>query len=172
MQNYGVSVFRLRVNNNPTSNGTTDSGPRIVFFRKIISFFASIMTRISGFCGGNNRPTIRSNTVISQKRAILRRAIGYAVAWAAVYIPWIFFVLMFQSFETEILLSIQFPLQGLINFTVFMSPKVRFAKKPRRGEELTWPQAFTKAYLSKGEMRRRVVRMGGVATSRRNTLIR
>jgi hypothetical protein len=46
------------------------------------------------------------------------------------------------------------PLQGLFNFLVFMSPKVRNAKRPRRGENLTWRQAFIKAYMSRGERRK------------------
>ena len=46
------------------------------------------------------------------------------------------------------------PLQGLFNFLVFMSPKVRNAKRPRRGENLTWRQAFIKACMSKGDRRR------------------
>ena len=58
------------------------------------------------------------------------------------------------------------PLQGLFNFLVFMSPKVRSAKRSRRGEEnLTWRQAFIKAYMSRGERRRRTVRN----TTSRNT---
>jgi len=35
-----------------------------------------------------------------------------------------------------------------------MSPKVRSAKQPRRGENLSWRQAFIKAYMSRGERRR------------------
>ena len=50
-------------------------------------------------------------------------------------------------------------LQRLFNFLVFMFPKVRNAKRSRRGEEnLTWRQAFIKAYMSRGERRRRTVR--------------
>ena len=57
-------------------------------------------------------------------------------------------------------------LQRLFNFLVFMFPKVRNAKRSRRGEEnLTWRQAFIKAYMSRGERRRRTVRN----TTSRNT---
>jgi hypothetical protein len=46
-------------------------------------------------------------------------------------------------------------LQGLFNFLVFMSPKVRNAKRPIRGRKnLTWRQAFIKAYTSRGERRK------------------
>ncbi len=46
------------------------------------------------------------------------------------------------------------PLQGLFNFLVLMSPKVRNTKRPRRGENLTWYQAFIKTFTSRGERRR------------------
>ena len=46
-------------------------------------------------------------------------------------------------------------LQGLFNFLVFMSPKVRNAKRPIRGRKnLTWRQAFIKAYMSRGDRRK------------------
>jgi hypothetical protein len=63
-----------------------------------------------------------------------------------------------QSYVTgAILTAFLNPLQGLFNFLVFMSPKVRNAKRPitcRGRKKLTWRQAFIKAYMSRGERRK------------------
>jgi hypothetical protein len=55
-------------------------------------------------------------------------------------------------------------LQGLYNFFVYISPKVKSAKRSRR-ENITWCQAFKKAWMSKGD--RRIARES-VPTSRTN----
>jgi hypothetical protein len=81
-------------------------------------------------------------------------AAGYAFAWAFVFIPFMIVFFFHESHATEILHSCLNPLQGLFNFLVFMSPKVRNAKKTRRGENLSWRQAFIKAYMARGERRR------------------
>jgi hypothetical protein len=106
----------------------------------------------------------RSSTMgASRKRAILYMATGYASAWAFVYLPYIINDFMHESYATGIVRTCLTPLQGLLNFLVFMSPKVRSAKRSRRGENLTWRQAFIKAYMSRGVERRRT---GGSTTSR------
>ena len=82
-------------------------------------------------------------------------AAGYSLAWALVYIPFMIAFFLLNSHATLLLAACLTPLQGLFNFLVFMSPKVRSAKQaPRRGENLTWRQAFIKAYMSRGERRR------------------
>ena len=91
-------------------------------------------------------------------------ATGYAFAWALVWMPFMIVFFLQESYATLILLACLTPLQGLFNFLVFMSPKVRNAKRPRRGENLTWCQAFIKAYMSRGERRR----TGGILSSRNN----
>ena len=81
-------------------------------------------------------------------------AAGYSLAWALVYIPFMIAFFLLNSHATLLLAACLTPLQGLFNFLVFMSPKVRSAKQPRRGENLTWRQAFIKAYMSRGERRK------------------
>jgi len=86
----------------------------------------------------NQPPTSRSSRPTSQKRrAILHMAAGYALAWAFVQIPFIIDVIFDHTYDRLILLAcLPPPLQGLFNFLVFMSPKVRSAKRSRRGENL------------------------------------
>jgi hypothetical protein len=159
IQNYGVNALRLnarsRVVGNRGENAETNNSTRV----------DGVMRRIKRFCMSmiprccprrdDQPPTSRSNRATSQKRAILHMATGYALAWAFVCIPFmIVFFLNQSSYELYKLNACLIPLQGFFNFLVFMSPKVRITKRPRRGENLTWCQAFIKAYMSRGERRR------------------
>ncbi len=105
-------------------------------------------------------PRVRSNARGNQKRAVLYMAAGYSLSWALVWIPSavIVYVFKFSSLVLNITISLITPLQGLLNFIVFMSPKVRSAKEARRRgqEELSWLGALIKAYLSRGERKRRL----------------
>lgn len=107
---------------------------------------------------GRTRLATRSKklTRVCRKKSVLQMALGYAVAWAFVWVPF-FIHLRLLSFEIAIVSSIFVPLQGLYNFIVFMAPKVRYAKKARRGQqgELSWSEAVFKAYMSRGERRTR-----------------
>ena len=141
MQQYGVSALRLRSSSLATSRTSDRSSTR-------------------------SSRRLRSSTVTSQKRAILRRATGYVAAWALSWIPLLIWslsdilpVTMFYIY------AFLFPLQGVFNFIVFMHPKIRSAKKgPRRRrgsrasnedvDEVSWGRAFVKAYLSRGERKR------------------
>ncbi len=90
---------------------------------------------------------------LSRKRAVLQMAGGFTSAWCSVWIP-LFLTRLPQtrSFEILVIGNILGPLQGLFNFIVFMSPKVRGAKKPSRGQrELNWCEAIIKAYMLRGE---------------------
>jgi hypothetical protein len=96
-------------------------------------------------------------------------AAGYALAWTLVWIPFMIAFFFLNSNATAILNTCLNPLQGLFNFLVFMSPKVRSAKQPRRGENLSWRQAFIKAYMSRGERRKtgRNLSSGNIRTGSR-----
>ena len=80
-------------------------------------------------------------------------AFGCALAWGLVWIPYMILRFVWRSHETEKMIAITTPLQGFFNFLVFMSPQVRREKsRRRRGKQnLTWVQAFVKAYTSRGE---------------------
>jgi hypothetical protein len=160
MRNYGVGALRLKArsgggnrgDSNDETNGTRGANDQGIIGRIMRSV---LMCMIPRCLHRDDQPPTSSRSksrATSQKRAILYMAAGYALAWAFVNIPVI--MVVFKSHAIEILLAFLTPLQGLFNFLVFMSPKVRSAKQPRRGENLTWRQAFIKAYMSRGERRR------------------
>ena len=167
MQNYGVSALRLNAQSRGGNRGdncetkSTRSANEQGMMSKLNRFF---MFMIPPCLRRDDQPRLasRSNRATSQKRAILHMAAGYAFAWAFVQIPFIFYFFLHESYAKAILNACLTPLQGLFNFLVFMSPKVRSAKRPRRGEKMTWCQAFIKAYMSRGERKR----MGENLTSR------
>ena len=121
----------------------------------------------------------RYQRAISQKeRAIVSMAFGYALAWALVIIPFMMISFLPGSIVKDQICACLYPLQGFFNFVVFMAPKVRIARKASistsrgsilrsnssgMGKELTWLQAFLKAYSSRGEKRRTA------STSRRSS---
>ena len=163
MRNYGVSALRL---NARRSGGTTNHSQNAANNSTQSANDQGIMCRIKRLlvymipslrC--DEYPASRSNRATSQKRVILLMATGYALAWFIVYTPLVILSSGVDDAAIWILVSCLIPLQGLFNFLVFMSPKVRSAKRSKRGEEnLTWNQAFIKAYMSRGERRRRTVR--------------
>mmetsp|Transcript_13956 Transcript_13956/g.15524 ORF Transcript_13956/g.15524 Transcript_13956/m.15524 type:complete len:481 (+) Transcript_13956:139-1581(+) len=128
----------------------------------------------------------------STKREVFHRAMGYAMAWGIIWIPWLAGAVLSGISKPEepvfilanLLLSALTPLQGLANFIVFMSPKVRATKfrrihgssvdlRENNGENsrinnnVTWFQAFIKAYMSKGsDGNKRSARLSGSRNSR------
>ena len=80
-------------------------------------------------------------------------ATGYALAWAFTWIPFMILVFLHESYEKDMLVCLT-PLRGHFNVLEFMSPKVRSAKRSRRGEN----------HMPRGERRRT-----GVNLSSRNT---
>ena len=102
----------------------------------------------------------KSNTMRSQKRAVLNMAFGYSMAWLLVWIPFIISNFLLKSRSPH--MAFLTPLQGFYNFVVFMAPKVRttrmMAMRRARSsnnmnqnqQHLTWRQAFYKAYMDRG----------------------
>ncbi len=144
MQRYGVNTLRTRValcSANNTSEQEESS-----------RFISKLKGMLKGFSKSTN--TRSSNTMRSQKRAVLHMAIGYAAAWLLVYGTYslsnnylsgpLFFVWLYT-----------YPLQGFLNLLVFIAPKVRDTRKisRMRGRDLTWCQAFRKAYMARGPAR-------------------
>jgi hypothetical protein len=114
-------------------------------------------------------PTVIVVTMLLMYRSVskveqrMQNYAGYSFAWAFVFIPFVIVSFLHQSYAAAILHACLTPLQGLLNVLVFMSPKVRNAKRSRRGENLTcWRRASIKAYMSRGERKR----MGENLTSR------
>jgi hypothetical protein len=173
MQNYGVSALRLNARSgggnrgeNAETNSTRSASDQHGVMRRVKRLFMNVIPPCLRR-DDHPRPTSRSNRATSQKRAILHMAAGYALSWTFVFIPFMIVKFLHESHAILILHSCLNPLQGLFNLLVSMPPKVRNAKRSRRGEEenLTWRQAFIKAYMSRGERRRRTVRN----TTSRNT---
>jgi hypothetical protein len=161
MRNYGVGALRLKARSgggnrgdtaetNSTRSANNEQGMMSKIKRLFMFMIPPCIHR-----DDQPRPKSRSNRATSQKRSILHMATGYALAWTLVWIPFMIVVFIHGSQATEILNACLTPLQGLFNFLVFMSPKVRNAKRPIRGRKnLSWRQAFIKAYMSRGEKRR------------------
>jgi len=163
MRNYGVGALRLKARsgggnrgeNTETANNTTCTNDQHDGVLRRVKRLVMCMIPRCLHHRDQPRPTSMSNGATSQKRAILYMAAGYALAWAFVHIPFMISFFFINSNATLILNACLGPLQGLFNFLVFMSPKVRNAKRPIRGRRnLTWRQAFIKAYMSRGAKRR------------------
>ncbi len=184
---YGVSALRLKNREERVERGENnlneDATPPPSIIEKIQHFISCRLGSLWHFliCRNNNYSGCDANDHVgvvrstggmagssskaskraaSRKRAILQMASGYVAAWALVWLPG-FLVYYFQRFETWIFFSFFCSLQGFFNFIVFMSPKVRAAKKPskrrtrgRRKEEqgeLSWYKAISTSYMSRGE---------------------
>jgi hypothetical protein len=165
MQNYGVKSLRLnaqsvrvvrnRGENTETNNRTRGADDQHGVMRRVKRLCMCVYMIPPCLRSRDDQPPISrlNSRATSQKRAILHMAAGYAFAWALVQIPFMIVYFVNPSRAILILHACLTPLQGLFNFLVFMSPKVRSAKCSRIGENLTWRQAFIKAYMSRGERR-------------------
>ena len=148
MLNYGASVLRLRASQRQAQavdNPNTARGRDNQFLATLKSKFKSIFP-----CVFRNDNASRSNNVRSQKRAVLYMAIGYSSAWILTWIPFCVLFFIMKNKATRMLHAVLYPLQGLYNLTVYMSPKVRHARNTKRGK-LPWREAIVKAWMSKGE---------------------
>ena len=176
MRNYGVNALRLKARSGGGNHGNTaeTNSTRSANDQGIMSRIKRLLMRMIPPClhsRDDQPPKSRSTRATFKKRAILYMAAGYALAWAFVFVPFMIAFFIHESRATAILNACLTPLQGLFNFLVFMSPKVRSAKQPRRGENfLTWHQAFIKAYMSRG-LRRRTGRNLSSGNTRTGTTI-
>ena len=90
----------------------------------------------------------------ARKRTILNMATRYFLAWFFVVVPFIF-AMTVPGKLTNILVAIFTPLRGLFNLFVYLSQKASFYKFTKT-EHLTWCQAITKAWFSRGEKSREI----------------
>jgi hypothetical protein len=133
----------------------------------------------------------KSNKMTSQKRAVLQMAFGYAGAWFLVWTPFFIrtVVLIVLNSVPDALLVLSFcitPLQGFFNFVVFMAPKVRTARmmsmrqgrkdsvnnNSNQNQHLTWCQALSKAYMSRGRLEGKNSRNNNLSSLGRRSTIR
>lgn len=151
MQKYGVGALRLRTARINVEVGDNEQNQSTNDRRGIVNAIKRKLCLLSFYKRAQQKNTnTKSNSVKSQKRAILFMASAYATARAMAWVPLIFLGIFRFSNIARIVSTIMPPLQGLYNFAVYMSPKVRFAKNSKR-LNLNWSQAFWKAWMSKGE---------------------
>jgi len=111
---------------------------------RLFSFFRRLTERFS----------LTSNEDRNLSRPVLHRALAFSVAY---FLTWSFVITTtcFTIADVEWPVSIWYlsnifnPLQGFFNLGIFMYPKVMVAKS-KTGKNLSWRQAFAKAFWSKG----------------------
>ena len=160
---YGVRALRFNIQQQKdrAKNDTNENSPTNSIIEKIkgcISYcwsYSYCLRHLLNFCRKPNNSTKIKR--VSRKKAVLQMASGYIVAWALFRLP--FFIYYYHPcFATNIIRHSFNSLQGLFNFIVFMSPKVRAAMKPRssRGQQSStidqrsWHKVVIKAYMSRG----------------------
>ena len=153
IRSYGIGSLRLSVTVPPViyDDGNDNSHSQRCWncfvFSKLLTSFKQ--------CTKLRRLSNRST---SRKRAILQMVMGYSSAWVLIYIPFIL-AKVTPGYTTGFLVSLLSPLQGFYNLIVYMSPKVRNAKRSRRRNiHINWCQAIVRAWLFRGEARRESVR--------------
>ncbi len=160
MERYGVSTLRLRVarqsmaltpqltrnvtfpRSPPASQTSTPEG----CFKKIFEAFINLIPHcLRRPCSSRG---IFSSFRTPRKRIICYMAMGYSFGWAIVWVPFLVYRNVIQSYSTTMMLALLAPLQGVCNFLVFMFPKARIAKFSSRMEHVSWGRAFLKACFS------------------------
>ena len=160
MQNYGVSALRHRTTPLPTADQLEERG----FAIKMRKFVSNYLCCRYEDAGTRSSRATKSNKMKSQKRAVLlHMAYGYALAaWLVVWLPYLVVIFSNPPDVLVILSQVMQPLQGFLNFFVYMAPKVRgtarmiaLRKKSdssihQNQQHLSWCQIFLKAYMSRG----------------------
>ena len=90
MRNYGVNALRLDARR---SGGTNNHGQNAANDQGIMRGIKRLLVYMISSLHCDDHPASRSNSVTSQKRAILLLATGYALAWFLTYTP--FYILVF-----------------------------------------------------------------------------
>ncbi len=72
-------------------------------------------------------------------RKILNRALWYATAWAITYTCLIGMAILtfdrgvWDTFPFEVLYTLTFPMQGMLNLIIYMIPRIESAREPIAG---------------------------------------
>ncbi len=86
----------------------------------------------------------------------MHKAFGYTFAWILSYGLYIVAIIIEVAGGAEVhpiiiyIYTVSIPLQGFFNLAIFMYPRIVTAKKSSRGENISWCQAFSKAFWSRG----------------------
>jgi hypothetical protein len=162
MKKYGVRALRLRAMTKTQVDHSNPPRRRIILSKISHIMFSTCFYKCAP--PSQKKPKILSNSVKSQKRAVLQMALGYGLAWVLTFVPYIihYFYTCPASETSHYVLG---SLQGVYYFSAYISPEVRNAKRSKRrgNPDLTWSEAFIKAWNSKGE--RRVAKLSSVSGS-------
>ncbi len=162
MKRYGVGALRVRASVRGEQGG--DLPPA--------SIMASIKHSIKQFTSCLNSTQIcyhpRSNQAGSQKRAVLFMATCYFIAWGLTYVPFVTFLIFPKMLSPPITWFFS-GLSGLHYYFVYMLPKVRNMKVVGSLDNITWWQAFKKAWLSRTDAKisKASIRSRGASTRSR-----
>jgi len=133
------------------------------------SFLSSLIVR--PFKKRNQEQTTKKKMQF-KSRTIMNKAVAYSCSWLMTWIFWIFYLvhnLIRESSRIPLtilyLFCIFMPLQGVYNLAIYMHPRIISAKRSKR-EQLTWWQAFVKAFWSHDKRSRK---RGAMPSSQRNT---
>lgn len=149
MTRYGANAFTDITT--PSSGIDTDERPEHgTWSSRVSSVISTLVNRQSTI---QSSPT-PNNQRVSNSRLVLRRAVAFTSAYL---LAWLFPVIGIYLDMANIVwpntiwyLSVIFsPLQGFFNLCIFLQPKVSYAKS-RGGGDVTWCQAFARAFWSKG----------------------
>ena len=163
---YGKSTLRLMKNQTPKKNsintGTFDDSKPTRSHKSDQNSDINRNTRTArrtSFSSLNNRERKKSKRKSSLSRAVLNKAFAYSMAWAATYTMSIVLYSMEQTqtnitFPVIVPYTATQPMQGILNFLIFIYPRVKSAKSSKK-DNLTWPQALKKALTSRGRKRPR-----------------
>ena len=163
---YGKSTLRLMKNQTPKKNsintGTFDDSKPTRSHKSDQNSDINRNTRTArrtSFSSLNNRERKKSKRKSSLSRAVLNKAFAYSMAWAATYTMSIVLYSMEQTqtnitFPVIVPYTATQPMQGILNFLIFIYPRVKSAKSSKK-DNLTWAQALKKALKSRGGKRPR-----------------
>ena len=162
MNKYGVRALRLRVMSKMQVDHSNHRR-RIILSKINRLMFISCFYKCAA--PSQNEPKILSNSVKSKKRAVFLMAVGFGSAWVLTFVPYIA-LFASPSPAAETCSYMLGSLQGVYYFFAYMYPEVRNAKhSKRRGKpDLSWSEAFIKAWKSKGK--RKVEELSSVKTRR------
>lgn len=151
LSKYGVASLRLRVQagNADATEGEEGHGENKNFF----SNMCTCTGMFACLSGTKRNRASKSNNATSKKRAILRMAFWYALAWFLTWVPYIMSLFPFIPANDKFtFMACLNPLQGFFNFWVYMSPKIRDVKRCVR-EDISWRRAFVIAWMGKSAPR-------------------
>jgi hypothetical protein len=149
MRKYGRSALNVGV----VDNNDIETQEKGTMVGQVLCFLRGGQQR-------NKKPRPPKRQISMRRRAILNKAFAYSMAWAATYTYFIivifveFVAKMQVPFSVVVPYTLTLPFQGILNFVIFMFPRVKRAKQSKK-DNLSWRQACIRALTSRGGKRGR-----------------